>query len=77
MERQFLTAQDRLVKGMRVAGVCTLEEANEYLEKEYLPWWNSTLTVQPADADDAHRPLGKEHELAAILSHVEQRQVYQ
>lgn len=75
VERQFLTAQDRLVKGMRVAGVCTLEEANEYLEKEYLPWWNSTLTVQPADADDAHRPLGKEHELAAILSHVEQRQV--
>ena len=75
VERQFLTAQDRLVKGMRVAGVRTIEEANAYLEKEYLPWWNRTLTVEPANATDAHRPLGKEHDLAAILSHVELRQV--
>jgi transposase len=75
VERQFLTAQDRLVKGMRVAGVRTIEAANAYLEKEYLPWWNQTLTVEPADAADAHRPLGQESDLAAILSHVEQRQV--
>ena len=75
VERQFQTAQDRLVKGMRVAGVRTIEEANAYLEAEYLPWWNRTLTVAPAQADDAHRPLGKDHDLAAILSHVEKRQV--
>jgi len=75
VERQFQTAQDRLVKGMRVAGVRTLEEANAYLGNEYLPWWNQTLVVPPAHAADAHRPLGKEHDLAAILSHVEQRQV--
>jgi hypothetical protein len=75
VERQFLTAQDRLVKGMRVAGVRTLEGANAYLEDEFLPWWNETLVVMPASADDAHRPLGKEHDLAAILSHVEKRQV--
>jgi hypothetical protein len=75
VERQFQTVQDRLVKGMRVAGVGTLEEANAYLEAEYLPWWNRKLTVEPAHADDAHRPLGKEHHLTAILSHVEQRQV--
>jgi Homeodomain-like domain len=75
VERQFATAQDRLVKGMRVADVCTIEEANAYLEKEYLPWWNGALTVPPVEAADAHRPLGKEHDLAAILSHVEPRQV--
>ena len=75
VERQFQTAQDRLVKGMRVAGVSTLEAANAYLEKEFLPWWNTTLAVKPATAEDAHRPLGKEHDLAATLSHVEQRQV--
>jgi DNA-binding Lrp family transcriptional regulator len=75
VERQFLTAQDRLVKGLRVAEARTLEEANRYLEKEYLPWWNQTLTVPPADPADAHRPMGKEYDLAAILSHVEQRQV--
>jgi hypothetical protein len=55
VERQFLTAQDRLVKGMWVAGVRTMEAANAYLEKEYLPWWNQTVTVPPADAADAGR----------------------
>lgn len=75
IERFFETAQDRLVKGMRLAGVKTLAEANAYLEKEYLPWWNKTCTVTPASADDAHRPLEQDHDLAAILSHVETRQV--
>jgi hypothetical protein len=75
VERGFLTAQDRLVKGMRVAEVKTLEQANHYLETEFLPWANRTLTVAAASADDAHRPLEKYQDLAAILSHVETRQV--
>jgi hypothetical protein len=75
VERSFQTAQDRLVKGLRVAGASTLDQANEYLEQEFIPWWNKTLTVTPASADDAHRPLEKQHDLAAILSHVENRQV--
>jgi len=33
------------------------------------------LAVPAADPADAHRPLGKEHDLAAIPSHVEPRQV--
>jgi DNA-binding Lrp family transcriptional regulator len=75
IERFFETAQDRLVKGMRLARAQTMEQANAYLEKEYLPWWNRTRTVAPAHADDAHRPLEKQQDLAAILSHVESRQV--
>ena len=75
VERQFSTAQDRLVKGMRVAGVRTIEEANAYLEKRISAVVEPALAVKPADPADAHRPLGKEHDLAAILSHVEQRQV--
>jgi hypothetical protein len=75
VERGFGTAQDRLVKGLRVAQAKTIEEANAYLETEFLPWWNSTLTVLPAAADNAHRPLGKQHSLTASLSHVETRQV--
>jgi hypothetical protein len=75
VERGFATAQDRLVKGMRVAGVRTLEQANHYLETEFLPWVNATLAVAPASVDDAHRPLEKQHDLAAILSHVESRRV--
>src|SRR6266496_1923764 len=75
VERGFLTAQDRLVKEMRVAEVTTLEQANRYLETEFLPWVNATLAVAPANADDAHRPLEKHHDFAAILSHVEKRRV--
>jgi transposase len=75
VERSFQTAQDRLVKGLRVAGAKTLEQANAYLEAEFLVWWNNTIAVIPASSDDAHRPLGKEHSLAASLSYVEPRQV--
>jgi hypothetical protein len=45
------------------------------LEQEFLPWCNETLAVAPANPDDAHRPLDKHHDLAAILSHVEKRRV--
>ncbi|HYL93841.1 MAG TPA: hypothetical protein VEW69_11875 [Alphaproteobacteria bacterium] len=75
VERGFSTAQDRLVKSMRVAGVSTLQQANQHLEQEFLPGCNETLAVAPANPDDAHRPLEKHHDLAAILSHVEKRRV--
>jgi hypothetical protein len=75
VERSFQTAQDRLVKGLRVAGARTLEEANRYLEKEFLPWWNQHLVVAPANPADAHRELGAAHDLAASLCHVESREV--
>jgi transposase len=75
VERSFATAQDRLVKGLRIAAVRTLEEANRYLAEEFVPWWNQHLTVAPANPTDAHRPLGPEHDLASALSHVETRQV--
>ena len=74
-ERGFGTAQDRLVKGMRVAGVTTIKQANQYSAEEFAPWWNGTLIVQPAHPDNAHRPLDKHHDLAAILSHRETRRV--
>jgi hypothetical protein len=75
VERNFGTAQDRLVKGMRVAGVKTIEEANRYLQEDYLVWWERELTVEAANPDNAHRRLEKSHHLAASLSHVETRQV--
>jgi len=75
VERSFGTAQDRLVKGLRVAGARTLEQANRYLETEFLPWWNQHLTVAPVSAVDAHRPLEDGYDLATTLSIVEARQV--
>lgn len=75
VERSFLTAQDRLVKELRVAGATTCEEANRVLEEIFLPWWEAHCTVQPEHPDDAHRPLARGHNLDAILSLVHSRQV--
>ncbi len=73
IERFFGTAQDRLVKGLRLARASSLEAAQSYLEEEYLPHWNQRFTVLPAGSSDAHRTLRAEHELASILSLVEER----
>lgn len=75
VERCFATAQDRLVKGLRLRGANTLEQANAYLESEFLPEWKRRFAVPPDNPTDAHRPLGAEHDLPAILSHVEQRTI--
>jgi len=75
IERCFGTLQDRLVKGLRKAGVRTQEEANQYLTQEFLKEWNDRFTVPAASAVDAHRTLGKMLSLQSILSRVEMRQV--
>jgi Homeodomain-like domain len=75
IERFFETAQDRLVKELRVAGVSTIEAANQYLVESFLPDWQQRFTVAAANPTDAHRPLTELHDLAASLSHVETRTV--
>ena len=73
IERSFLTAQDRLVKHLRLAKVSTLEGANAFLEKEYWPEWNTHFARPVADFPNQHRALTPQLDLAAILSHVEER----
>jgi hypothetical protein len=68
VERLWGTAQDRLVKELRLAGAATMDQANAVLEAKFLPWFNRRCTVKPAGGNDAHRPVGKGHDLAAILS---------
>ena len=75
MERCFGTLQDRLVKALRRVGANDLEQANRYLEEEFLEEWNRRFTCEPAEATDAHRPLRKDQNPASILSHVEPRVV--
>ena len=69
------TLQDRLVKGLRIAGARNLEQANGCLEGKFLPAGETRFTVQPRNATAAHRRLGREQHLAAILSQVESRVV--
>jgi hypothetical protein len=75
VERFNGTAQDRLVKELRLAGAQTMAQANAVLEQVFLPWFNRRCTVKPASGNDAHRPLHPSLNLAAILSIQSQRTV--
>ncbi len=66
VERLFGTLQDRLVKEMRLKGIRTVEEANEFL-KHYLPVYNRRFSVRPQEASDLHRPLPQGMDLDSIL----------
>jgi hypothetical protein len=58
IERVFETLQDRLTKEMRLAGISTIDEANEFL-KGYLPKHNARFAVAPARKTDLHRAVPK------------------
>jgi len=73
IERSFATDQDRLIKELRLAKVETLRGGNEFLEKEYWPDWNARFGKSLPGVTDWHRSLREEVDLAASLSHVEQR----
>jgi len=73
IERSFLTAQDRLVKDLRLARVATLEAANAFLEQEDWPEWNARFAHPIADYPNQHRALTPALEWAAILCRVEPR----
>jgi hypothetical protein len=73
VERSFLTAQDRLVKDLRLAKVRTLEAANAFLETEYWPEWNERFARPVKEFPNQHRALTPQLDLAAILCHVEER----
>jgi hypothetical protein len=74
VERSHGTDQDRLVKGLRLAGATTLQTANRFLEQRYLPQINERFAVKPASAADAHRSAAA-YDLEAILSVQETRHV--
>jgi hypothetical protein len=57
IERLFQTLQDRLVRDLRLAGVCTRDGANEFLRSGWLDRFGDRFAVEPSDASDLHRPL--------------------
>ncbi len=74
IERSFGTMQDRLIKEMRLESISNIDEANHFLEKEFIPFWNSRFTEKPVSGFNAHR--GKKGlDLNAILSTQDTRTV--
>lgn len=60
------TLQDRLVKEMRLRGICSIEEGNVYLP-QFMDFYNSKFAVCAKDPKDAHRPLLESEKLEDIL----------
>lgn len=67
VERLFGVLQDRLIKEMRLKGIKTKEEANDFLEK-YLPQYNKRFSICPANDTDIHVELPKHFNLDRVLS---------
>jgi transposase len=57
VERNHGVYQDRFVKELRLRNISTIEEANKYLEKEYLHLINDKFAIAPKEDEDAHAPL--------------------
>ena len=58
IERLWGTFQDRLVSELRLAGACTLEEANKVLW-DFLPRYNQKFAVQAAQPGSVYRQPGE------------------
>lgn len=67
VERNHGVHQDRLVKKMRRKGVASYEEANQYLEKEYLPQHNRRFAQAAANPEDYHGRKPAVRELRQIF----------
>ena len=70
IERLFGVLQDRLVKELRLHDISTIPEANLFLKRRFLPWFNKKFAIPPANPTNLHQTLTvKEREqLPAIFS---------
>jgi hypothetical protein len=58
IERAWHTFQDRLSPEMRLHGIETMEQANIYLNAQFLPnYWNKQNTVTPANSTSCYRKI--------------------
>jgi len=77
VERLFRTLQDRLIKELRLNNISTIEDANEFLEEDFLLKFNAKFMVEPRTESDLHKKLTKQEtsELDSIFSRQYQRTV--
>jgi transposase len=75
VERMNGTLQDRLVKGLRVARISTLEKANAYLEDVFLPELNARFARVAREPADVHRQWPKTLLREEVLCVIETRTV--
>jgi len=75
VERNHGTQQDRLIKKMRLQGIRTVAEANQYLRQQYLPDHNRRFGREAAEPENYHRKAPGQRELDAIFRRKEERTI--
>lgn len=75
VERRNGVFQDRLVKALRLEGICTIEAANRYLAHIFLPELNRCFTVKAREPGNLHRPVPAGIRLKDVLCFEEPRMV--
>lgn len=66
VEKVNFTFQDRLVKEMRLEGISSIEDANDFVPK-YMKIFNKKFSKKPRFGVDMHRKLDKNIDLSNIL----------
>jgi len=77
VEKLFKTLQDRLIKELRLQNISTIKEANEFLEKTFLPKFNAKFMVIPRSRANLHKKLNEQEKkkLDSIFSRQYQKVV--
>lgn len=60
VERLFGTLQDRLVKELRLNNISTVKEANEFLEKAFIPKFNAKFSVAARSNVNLHKKITRQ-----------------
>lgn len=77
VEKLFKTLQDRLIKELRLNNISTIKEANEFLEKAFLPKFNAKFMVEPRGKANLHKNLNEQEKkkLDSIFSRQDEKVV--
>jgi hypothetical protein len=67
VERLWGTFQDRLVSELRLSGICTLDDANQFV-MSYLPVFNARFARPAAEMENAYRPVPAKLDLNTIFT---------
>lgn len=67
VERLWETLQSRLPVEFKIAGISTIDEANEFLTR-YIPLFNASFSVEPDNVQSAFRPLSPNLHPDTVLS---------
>ncbi len=74
VERLFGTLQDRLVAEMRLNKIRTIEQANDFLQNQYLPYkHNPQFSVQAQTPESANREVPENKDLDSVFCRKEYR----